>query len=77
MTSTEPVPGGEVAVIWLSFTTLTAVAAAAPKLTPVAPVKPPPVIVTAVPPPVPPVFGLTPDTVGTVVAETLLKLSGH
>jgi len=58
------VPAGVVAVMVVLFTTTTFVAAAAPNVT-VAPVtKFVPVIVTAVPPPVDPLFGLTLLTVG-------------
>ena len=65
VTATAPVlPAGVVAVIVVLFTTTTFVAAALPKLT-VAPVaKFVPVIVTAVPPEVKPLFGLTLVTVG-------------
>jgi hypothetical protein len=58
------VPAGVVAVIVVPFTTATFVAAVLPNVT-VAPVaKFVPVIVTAVPPPVDPLFGLTLLTVG-------------
>ena len=56
---------GLVALIELDELTVTPVAAEAPKSTAVAPVKPLPGIVTDVPPAVDPVFGLTPETVGT------------
>ena len=57
-------PAGVVAVICVALTTTTFVAAAAPNVT-VAPVtKLVPVIVTAVPPAVDPLFGLTLVTVG-------------
>ena len=56
-------PAGEVAVIWVSETTVK-VAAAVPKSTAVAPVKSVPVMVTEVPPAVGPAFGLTEVTVG-------------
>ena len=49
MTSTVPVPAGEVAVIVLGPTTVKPAAAVAPKVTAVAPVKPVPVMVTLVP----------------------------
>src|ERR1039457_7195191 len=57
-------PAGVVAVIVVAFTTATPVAAAPPKVTPVAPVKVVPVMVTLVPPAVGPEFGLTEVTVG-------------
>ncbi len=50
MTSFTPTPGGEVAVIDVSLTTFTSVAALFPNITAVAPVKPVPVIVTVAPP---------------------------
>ena len=46
VTSTVPVPAGLSAVIVVSLTTVTLVAAVVPKSTAVAPVKPVPVIVT-------------------------------
>ena len=67
VTVTSIVPAmctGEVAVIVVMLTTVTDVAAVAPKLTPVAPVRFVPVIVTEVPPAVGPAFGLTDVTVG-------------
>ena len=64
VTFTTPVPAGLSAVIEVSLTTVTFVAAVAPKSTAVAPVNPVPVIVTDVPPAVEPVVGLTPVTVG-------------
>jgi hypothetical protein len=65
VTVTAPaVPTGVVAVIVVAFTTTTLVAAALPNVT-VAPVtKLVPVIVTAVPPAVDPLLGLTLVTVG-------------
>ena len=65
VTVTAPaVPAGVVAVIVVLFTTTTLVAAVLPNVT-VAPVaKFVPVIVTAVPPVVDPLFGLTLLTVG-------------
>jgi hypothetical protein len=65
VTVTAPaLPAGVVAVIWVALTTTTLVAAAAPNVT-VAPVaKFVPVIVTAVPPAVEPLFGDTLVTVG-------------
>jgi hypothetical protein len=65
VTVTVPaLPAGVVAVIWVALTTATLVAAAAPNVT-VAPVaKFVPVIVTAIPPAVEPLFGDTLVTVG-------------
>ena len=54
VTSTVPVPAGEVAEIEVALLTTTPVAALAPKCTAVAPVNPVPVIVTLVPPAVGP-----------------------
>jgi hypothetical protein len=48
--STVPVPAGAVAMISVSDTTVKLVAAVVPKLTPVAPVNPVPVMSTVVPP---------------------------
>ena len=64
LTSTVPVPAGEVAVIWVALITVNEPAALPPKLTPVAPEKFVPVMVTLVPPAAAPVFGATPVTVG-------------
>ena len=64
VTSTMPVPAGEVAVIDVSLATVRLVAAVVPKSTAVAPVNPVPVTVTDVPPAVDPEVGLTPVTVG-------------
>ncbi len=50
VTSTVPVPAGLSAVIEVSLTTVTFVAAVVPNSTAVAPVKLVPVIVTSVPP---------------------------
>ena len=50
VTSTVPVPAGESAVISVSETTFTSVAAFEPKSTAVAPVKSVPSMVTGVPP---------------------------
>jgi hypothetical protein len=65
VTVTAPaLPAGVVAVIWVALTTTTLVAAVAPNVT-VAPVaKFVPVIVTAVPPAVGPLFGAMLLTVG-------------
>jgi hypothetical protein len=63
--STVPAaPGGAVAETWFELFT-TNDAALPPKLTPVAPVKPVPLIVTVVPPVVGPDVGLTLVTDGT------------
>jgi hypothetical protein len=48
-TSTVPVPAGAVAVIWVALLTVMPVAAVAPNVTAVAPVKRVPVMVTVVP----------------------------
>jgi hypothetical protein len=63
-TSTVPLPAGEVAVIWLELTTVTLVAAAAPKVTEVAPVRLEPLIVTDVPPAAGPLVGEIEETTG-------------
>jgi hypothetical protein len=64
VTVTTPLPAGVVAVIVVLFTTTTLLAAAPPNVS-VAPLaKFVPVIVTAVPPVVAPLFGLTLVTVG-------------
>ncbi len=57
---------GEVAVIWVSESTVKVVAAAVPKSTAVAAVKSVPVMVTEVPPAVGPAFGTTEPTVGSM-----------
>lgn len=64
MTSTVPVPAGEVAVIDVAELTVKLTALAAPNVTAVAPVKPVPVIVTVVPPLVGPAVGEIDVTVG-------------
>jgi hypothetical protein len=64
VTSTVPVPAGEVAVMEVALLTTTPVAALAPKWTAVAPVNPVPVMVTLVPPAAGPDDGLTEVTVG-------------
>ncbi len=64
VTSTVPLPAGLVAVIWVSLLTVKPLAAVGPNETPVAPMKPEPVIVTLVPPAAGPLVGLMPDTVG-------------
>ena len=67
VTSTGPTdPAGEVAVMVVELTTVK-VAVAVPNFTPVTQLKPVPVMVTEVPPPVGPVFGTTPVTVGTAL----------
>jgi len=63
VTSTVPMPAGEVAVIWVVLLTMKE-AALLPKLAAVAPEKLVPVMVTLLPPDVGPVFGLTLVTVG-------------
>ena len=62
--STVPVPAGDVAVICVAELTVNAVAAVAPKVTAVAPVKLVPVIVTTVPPADGPNVGEIDVTVG-------------
>ena len=66
-------PPGWSAVIEVSLTTVTPVAAVVPKSTAVAPVKPVPVIVTEVPPAVGPVVGLRLVTAG---AAGSVKIGG-
>jgi hypothetical protein len=64
VTSTVPVPAGDVAVIEVAELTVKAVALVAPNFTAVAPVKAVPVIVTDVPPATGPVVGEIEVTVG-------------
>ena len=64
VTSTLPIPAGDVAVIWVGLTTLNAPAAALPNLTIVVPDKLVPVMVTLVPPAAGPEFGATLVIVG-------------
>ena len=65
VTVTAPaLPAGVVAVILVLLTTVKLVAGALPKVTVAPAAKFVPVIVTAVPPEVEPLFGLTPLTVG-------------
>ncbi len=64
VTSTVPVPAGDVAVISVALTIVTPVAFVVPNLNAVAPVKPVPVIVTVVPPVAGPVAGLSAEIVG-------------
>ena len=66
-TSMVPVPAGAVAVICVAELTVKPVAAVAPKVTAVVPLKLVPVMVTLVPPLVGPLVGLKAVTVG---AET-------
>ena len=61
--STVPLPGGLVAVICVPESAVT-VAGVPPKLTPVAPERPVPVMVTLVPPAAGPLAGDTPVTAG-------------
>ena len=73
VTSTAPVPAGLLAVIVVSLTTATFVAAVDPKSTVVAPVKLVPVIVTIVPPDSRPCVGLrlvTAGALGTVYVNS-------
>ena len=69
VTFATPVPAGLSAVIVVSLTTVTFVAAVVPKSTAVAPVNPAPVIVTRVPPAAGPLVGLRPETVGAATVE--------
>jgi hypothetical protein len=64
VTSTVPVPAGEVAVIDVLELTAKFVALTEPKLTAVAPVKLAPEMVTEVPPPPGPLLGVTELTLG-------------
>jgi hypothetical protein len=64
LTSTVPVPAGEVAVIDVPELTVKPVAAVAPKVTAVAPLKPVPDIVTVVPPVCGPAVGEIEVTAG-------------
>ena len=65
VTLTFPVPAGLVAVIVVSLTTVTLLAAVPPNETLVEPtMKPVPIIVTSVPPAAGPLVGLIPDIVG-------------
>ena len=65
VTSTEPAPAGEVAVIDVELLTVTPVAAVPPNLTVALEAKPVPVIETVVPPAAGPDEGETPVTDGT------------
>jgi hypothetical protein len=64
VTSTVPMPGGETAVIELGEFTVMLAALAEPNLTAVAPLRPTPLMATAVPPVSTPSLGLSPLTVG-------------
>jgi hypothetical protein len=64
VTSTVPVPAGEVAVIVVVLSTTTSVAKTPPNFTEVTEMKEVPVMVTEVPPLAGPVAGLTSDTTG-------------
>ena len=68
VTLTVPVPAGEVTVRLVAVTPLIEVPGLVPKSTAVAPVKLVPLTVTEVPPPVGPLEGLTPVTVGSAGA---------
>ena len=65
--STVEVPAGAVAVIWVAEVTVKLVAAVAPNVTAVAPVRLVPVIVTLVPPEGDPLLGETEETTGAEV----------
>ena len=67
VTSTVPVPAGDVAVIEVAELTVKLVALVAPNFTAVAPVNPVPVIVTDVPPVVGPAVGEIDVTVGAAI----------
>jgi len=64
VTSTVPLPAGDVAVIDVALLTVNEVAAVPPNFTAVAPVKLLPVMVTGVPPAAGPLFGEIEVTVG-------------
>jgi hypothetical protein len=64
VTSTVPEPGGLVAVTWVALTGVKEAAGVLPKLTPLAPLNPLPVMVTLVPPEPGPLVGLSLDTTG-------------
>jgi len=64
MTSTGPVPGGEAATMVVELLMMYESVSADPKATAVAPVRFVPVMVTDVPPPLGPEFGLTEVTLG-------------
>ena len=74
VTVTAPaLPAGVVAVMVVLFTTTTLVAPVPPNVTVAAAAKFAPVIVTAVPPPVVPLFGDTLLTVGRVVPPDIVR----
>ena len=77
VTSTVPLPAGEVAVIEVALLTVNEVAAVAPNFTAVAPVKLVPVMVTEVPPAAGPVVGLTIVTVGAATIGELIGGAGR
>ena len=68
VTSTIPMPAGEVAVMDVGLCTTTWVAALEPNFTAVAPVNPVPMMVTLVPPNTLPNLGWTALTVGAAAA---------
>src|SRR6516165_4947709 len=72
-----PVPAGLLAVIEVSFTTITLAAGIVPKSTAVAPVKPVPLIVTNVPPLWGPLVGTRPVTTGAVTAVNVNRSAGE
>ena len=67
VTSTVPLPAGEIAAIEVGEVTVKLVAFADPNLTADTSLNPVPVIVTEVPPPAGPLVGLTEVTVGGTV----------
>jgi hypothetical protein len=75
VTWTVPLPSGLIAVIWLLLSTETIVAAVEPNETPVAPVKPEPVIVTVVSPLAGPLAGPILDTIGPLVVGVTITFS--
>jgi len=75
VTWTVPLPAGLIAVIWMSLSTVMCIAAVAANETPVAPVKPEPVIVTVVPPPAGPLAGPILDTIGPLFVGVTITFS--
>jgi hypothetical protein len=73
--STDPVPGGEIAVIDVSEFTVKDVAGVEPNFTPVAPVNPAPRRFTVVPPIRGPEFGATPVMLMRYVKVSALVVS--
>ena len=71
------VPAGVVAVMLVALTTLTLVAATPPMVTPVAPVKLVPVMVTLVPPAVEPAFGEMPVSLVDVLVGDFVVVEGE